>query len=92
MLIGYCRTSTVEQVAGLEAQERDLKAAGVERIFAEQTSSVGPRQHLDAALDFIRTGDVLVVTKLDRLRDRSRTCAPSFRGSRTRVLPSGSSR
>jgi DNA invertase Pin-like site-specific DNA recombinase len=67
MLIGYCRTSTVEQVAGLEAQERDLKAAGVERIFAEQTSSVGPRQHLDAALDFIRTGDVLVVTKLDRL-------------------------
>jgi DNA invertase Pin-like site-specific DNA recombinase len=67
MIIGYARTSTVEQVAGLEAQERDLKGAGVERIFAERTSSVGVRPQLDGALDFIRTGDVLIVTKLDRL-------------------------
>jgi DNA invertase Pin-like site-specific DNA recombinase len=67
MIVGYARTSTLEQVAGLEAQERDLKAAGVERIFAERTSSVGDRPQLDAALDFIRAGDVLTVTKLDRL-------------------------
>ena len=68
MIVGYARTSTVEQVAGFEAQERDLlKAAGVERIFAEQISSVATRAQLDGALDFIRAGDVLVVTKIDRL-------------------------
>jgi hypothetical protein len=33
------RVST-EQVAGLEAQERDLRAAGVEKVFAEQISSL----------------------------------------------------
>lgn len=67
MKIGYARTSTVEQVAGLEAQERDLKAAGVEKVFAEQVSSVARRDKLDAALDYCREGDMLVVTKLDRL-------------------------
>lgn len=67
MIIGYARTSTTEQIAGLEAQERDLKAAGAERLYQEQTSSVGARKALDEALDFVRAGDVLVVTKLDRL-------------------------
>lgn len=67
MIIGYARTSTTEQVAGLEAQERDLKAAGAERLFKEQTSSVGERAELEAAIDFAREGDALVVTKLDRL-------------------------
>ena len=67
MIIGYARTSTIEQIAGLEAQQRDLTAAGVEQVFPEQTSSVGPRKVLDEALSFLRAGDVLVVTKLDRL-------------------------
>jgi DNA invertase Pin-like site-specific DNA recombinase len=67
MIIGYARTSTTEQIAGLEAQERDLKAAGAERLYQEQTSSVGPRKALEDAIDFARDGDVLVVTKLDRL-------------------------
>ncbi len=67
MIIGYARTSTLEQVAGIEAQLRDLTAAGAERIFQEQVSSVAARQQLDAALDFVREGDVFVVTKLDRL-------------------------
>ena len=67
MLIGFARTSTLEQEAGLAAQERDLKALGVERVFSEQTSSVGVRPQLNAAIDFCRQGDVLVVTKLDRL-------------------------
>ena len=67
MNFGYARTSTVEQAAGLEAQERDLRVAGVERIFAEQTSSVGDRPQLDAALDYLRDGDALTVTKIDRL-------------------------
>jgi DNA invertase Pin-like site-specific DNA recombinase len=67
VIVGYARTSTVEQIAGFEAQERELKAAGVDRIFAEQVSSVAPRAQLEAALDFIRDGDVLAVTKIDRL-------------------------
>jgi DNA invertase Pin-like site-specific DNA recombinase len=67
MLVGYGRTSTVNQEAGLEAQERDLKAVGVEKLFTEQVSSVAEREELEAALDYVRSGDVLVVTKLDRL-------------------------
>ena len=67
MIVGYARTSTTEQVAGFEAQTRDLATAGVERTFAEQVSSVAARPELEAALDFVRDGDVFVVTKLDRL-------------------------
>ena len=67
MLIGYARTSTVEQEAGFEAQKRDLEAAGCKKVFSEQVSSVATRTQLDAALDYLRDDDVLVVTKLDRL-------------------------
>jgi DNA invertase Pin-like site-specific DNA recombinase len=67
MRVGYARTSTLEQVAGFEAQVRELTAAGCEKIFREQVSSVAHRAQLEAALDFIREGDTLVVTKLDRL-------------------------
>ena len=67
MLIGYGRTSTVDQDAGIEAQQRDLLAAGAEKLFIEQVSSVGKRQQLEAALDFAREGDSICVTKLDRL-------------------------
>jgi DNA invertase Pin-like site-specific DNA recombinase len=49
----------LEQVAGMDAQLRDLSAAGCEKVFAEQVSAVGKRPQLDAALDFIREGDVL---------------------------------
>lgn len=69
MLIGYARTSTLDQEAGLEAQDRDLRAAGCERRYVERVSSVDlpARVKLAEALDFVREGDVLVVTKLDRL-------------------------
>ncbi|NFV81898.1 recombinase family protein [Magnetospirillum aberrantis] len=69
MLVGYARTSTIDQQAGLEAQVRDLKAAGCEKLFCEQVSSVDvvAREQLALALDFVREGDVLIVTKLDRL-------------------------
>lgn len=67
MLIGYARTSTTEQMAGLEAQERDLRAAGVDRVYREQTGATGPRKALQEALDYLREGDTLIVTKLDRL-------------------------
>lgn len=68
-LIGYARTSTLAQKAGLEAQERDINAAGCERIFVEQVSSVDvvKREKLSEALAYAREGDTLVVTKLDRL-------------------------
>ena len=67
MLVGYARTSTAEQGAGFEAQVRDLKSERVDKLFSEQTSAVGPRKALEQALDFVRQGDGLVVTKLDRL-------------------------
>lgn len=69
MLIGYARTSTQDQKAGLEAQTRDLTQAGCEKLFVEQVSSVDvvARAKLAEALDFVREGDVLVITKLDRL-------------------------
>jgi len=66
-VIGYARTSTAEQDAGLEAQLRDLRAAGCGRIFVEQVSSVGARAELDKALTYLRGGDTLVVCKVDRL-------------------------
>jgi DNA invertase Pin-like site-specific DNA recombinase len=71
-LIGYARTSTSDQLAGLEAQHRDLRVAGCRKIFSEQTSSVGTRAQLEAALDYCREGDTLVVTKLDRLARSAR--------------------
>ena len=67
MLIGIARTSTLEQKAGLEAQLRELEAYGCEKIYQEQVSSVEEREQLNAALSALRSGDKLVVTKLDRL-------------------------
>ena len=67
MLVGYARTSTADQTAGLEAQQRDLKAAGCERVFSERVSSMASRTKLAECLGFLRQGDVLTVTKPDRL-------------------------
>jgi DNA invertase Pin-like site-specific DNA recombinase len=69
-LIGYARTSTIDQKAGLDAQLRDLRVAGcAERdIYREQVSSVADRAELELVLSrILRPGDVLIVTKLDRL-------------------------
>ena len=67
MIVGYARTSTDNQVAGLEAQERLLREAGCEKVFSEQVSSVARRDRLEEALRFVREGDVLVATKPDRI-------------------------
>ena len=68
MNIGYARTSTIEQAASFEAQQSQLKAAGCQKVFCEQVSAVAPeREELESALEYAREGDVLVVTKLDRL-------------------------
>jgi DNA invertase Pin-like site-specific DNA recombinase len=50
MNVGYARTSTSDQTAGLDAQARDLKAAGAERIFSEQVSGVAKRVKLAESL------------------------------------------
>ena len=67
MLIGYARTSTVDQQAGFDAQLVELNAYGCERMYQEQVSAVATRTQLEAAIDMLREGDKLVVTKLDRL-------------------------
>ncbi|MXO94849.1 recombinase family protein [Erythrobacter aquimaris] len=67
MKVGYARTSTFDQIAGLEAQHRLLEETGCTQIFSEQVSSVGERAQFQNALDFVRQGDVLIVTRLDRL-------------------------
>lgn len=66
-LIGYCRVSSTGQ--SLEIQEDQLREAGCEEIFSEKRSgtSTAGREQLDLALRFVRKGDILVVTRLDRL-------------------------
>jgi len=67
-IIGYARTSTIDQKAGLEAQQRDLTAAGCTKVFSEHLSSVdAKRPELARAVDYAREGDTFVVTKPDRL-------------------------
>ncbi|WP_025898025.1 recombinase family protein [Sneathiella glossodoripedis] len=67
MIYGYARVSTVDQ--DLTIQEEALLAAGCELIRTEKVSgaSVQGRDELKNLLDFIREGDVLVVTRVDRL-------------------------
>lgn len=57
----------------LAAQVRDLTAAGAERIFSEQVSSVASRARLTECLAFLRDGDVLAVTSRRGLLARFRT-------------------
>ena len=66
-IVGYARTSTTDQVAGLDAQQRDLLAAGAVKVFAERVSSIATRPRLADCLAYLRDGDVLTVTKPDRL-------------------------
>lgn len=66
-VIGYARVSTTDQ--NLAAQEATLRAAGCEQIRSEKrsgTTTTG-REALHTVLAFLRTGDVLMVTRIDRL-------------------------
>jgi len=69
MLVGYARTSTIEQSSSLHTQNLELLKVGCEKIFEEQVSSVDvtARIRLAEAIDFVREGDTFVVTRLDRL-------------------------
>ncbi len=51
MIVGYARTSTVDQIAGFGVQRKDLAAAGWEKVFEEQVSSVAERKQLQAAIE-----------------------------------------
>lgn len=66
-LIGYARVSSGGQ--SLEVQRDQLLAAGCTRIFEEKRSGLSQdgREQLALALDYVRDGDVLIVTRLDRL-------------------------
>ncbi|ESZ08978.1 DNA invertase [Mesorhizobium sp. L2C089B000] len=91
-LVGYARTSTTDQKAGLEAQLRDLEQAGCTKVFREEISSVATnRPQLAAVLEWVREGDMLVVTKLDRLARSvadlvSITAALKAKGAGLRIL------
>jgi len=64
---GYARVSTTDQ--DLAVQEAALRAAGCEMIRAEKksgTTTTG-RSELQTLLDFVRKGDMIVVTRIDRL-------------------------
>lgn len=65
--IGYARVSTVDQ--NLEIQIAALKAAGCDVIRSEKRSGISTagRTELGTVLDFLRHGDVLMVTRIDRL-------------------------
>jgi DNA invertase Pin-like site-specific DNA recombinase len=65
--IGYARVSTTDQ--GLSIQQSALRAAGCDTIRAEKRSGTTTqgREALQTVLDFLRPGDVLIVTRIDRL-------------------------
>jgi DNA invertase Pin-like site-specific DNA recombinase len=71
MIIGYARVSTDGQT--LDAQHTTLRDAGAERIFAEKVSGAKTdRRQLQLAIEALGAGDVLVVTRLDRLARSTR--------------------
>lgn len=67
MLIGYARVSTTEQSVGLQLDA--LGVAGVEQVFTDEgvSGSLSSRPELDKCLSVLRSGDTLVVWRLDRL-------------------------
>jgi len=66
MKIGYARVSTQDQELGLQLDA--LEQAGCEKIYQEKVSGAGKaRPQLEALLEHLRKGDVVVVWKLDRL-------------------------
>ena len=65
MLVGYARVSTEDQ--DLTVQLDRLREVGCEKLFSEKRSGTSTdREALQACMEFVREGDVLVVTRLDR--------------------------
>ena len=67
MKVGYARCSSIDQ--NLEVQLETLKKVGCEKIYQEKVSgtSTQGRDELKECLDFVREGDELVITRIDRL-------------------------
>jgi DNA invertase Pin-like site-specific DNA recombinase len=67
VIVGYARVSSVGQ--SLDIQTQQLSEAGCEKVFSEKKSGreALSRTELQACLDFVRAGDTLMVTRLDRL-------------------------
>jgi DNA invertase Pin-like site-specific DNA recombinase len=71
MIIGYARVSTDGQT--LDSQQAQLHAAGAERIYSEKISgTVTDRRQLAKAIASLAPGDILLVTRLDRLARSTR--------------------
>jgi len=65
-IVGYCRVSTTQQSVDVQIQQ--LGDAGVEKLFVEKVSGVKKdRPELAAMLNYVRDGDIVVATKLDRI-------------------------
>lgn len=67
MLVGYARVSSKEQ--NLDRQLRELADAGIEQLFTEKVSgkNVADRPEFNSLLNYVRKGDTIVVSSLDRL-------------------------
>jgi DNA invertase Pin-like site-specific DNA recombinase len=65
--VGYARVSTIDQ--DLTVQQEALKSAGCEKVFSEKVSGASTigREELQRILDYVRDGDELVITRIDRL-------------------------
>lgn len=71
LMLGYARVSTDDQ--DLTLQRDHLRAAGCNKLFAEKVSGARrARPELDRMLDHLRPGDVVTVTRLDRLARSTR--------------------
>jgi DNA invertase Pin-like site-specific DNA recombinase len=71
MILGYARVSTDGQT--LDAQHSALKQAGADKVFAEKVSDAQTdRKQLQRAIAALSHGDVLLVTRLDRLARSTR--------------------
>lgn len=71
LLLGYARVSTDDQ--DLTNQRAELQAAGCTKLFSEKiTGTQRDRPELDRMLDHLRAGDVVTVTRLDRLARSTR--------------------
>ena len=83
--IGYARVSTLDQ--NLALQRDALTEAGCEKIFIEQMSgAVTDRPALREALDYARSGDTLIVWKLDRLARSMKQLIETIEGLRLRGI------
>lgn len=88
--IGYARVSTREQ--NLSSQIDALNNAGCIRIFTDKISGKEfKREGLTACMDYLRSGDTLVIYRLDRLgRDPSRKCSifvPNWSNGESNLFP-----